>query len=161
MNYGIEPARPGPQEPCLGIETAAQQFGVSRDELERYAREGLLIPLKSASGATFTERDYRWIATIKRLRQEARLSFEDIRQLLARCSCWKLRHCDFHSKQSCPLTKDLTKPCWMNRAMLSVLCSYPCYSCIVYRSAPDCEGIGAVLKASASGNWMAYGYYGG
>jgi MerR-like DNA binding protein len=149
MNYGIERAYPSPQEEALATETAARQFGVSVEELEQYTREGILISLKTDEGARYTLSDYRWVAMVRRLMREARLSFEDIRHMLARCQCWKFRHCDFHSRQNCPLIKDTTKPCWINRSTCSFLTSYPCYSCIVYRSAPDCEGIRAVLTHSS------------
>ncbi len=149
MNYGIEGAYPNPQEKSLELKIAARQFGVSVEELEEYAREGILISLKTEGGPSYTLSDYRWVATVRRLVREARLSFEDIRHMLARCACWKFRHCDFHSRQNCPLIKDTTKPCWINRSAFSFLSSYPCYSCIVYRSAPDCENIRAVLNHSS------------
>ncbi len=149
MNYGIERACTNPQEEVFDTEMAARQFGVSIDELEQYAREGIIISLKTEGGATYTLSDYRWVATVRHLVRQGRLSFEDIRHMLARCACWKFRHCDFHSRQNCPLIKDTDKPCWINRSQCSFLTSHPCYSCIVYRSAPDCESIRAVLNHSS------------
>jgi MerR HTH family regulatory protein len=149
MNYGIERAYPGPEEESLEAGNAALQFGVSVEELEQYTREGILIALKTEGGARYTLSDYRWVATVRRLVREGGLSFEDVRHLLARCPCWKFRHCDFHSRQNCPLIKDTTKPCWINRSTCSFLSSHPCYCCSVYRSAPDCDGIRAVLSHSA------------
>ena len=161
MRYGIERAYPDPQEKCLGIETAAQQFGVSVGDLEQYAREGLLIPLKNNGSSYYTESDDRWVSTLKSLVGEAHLSFDDIRHLLSHCPCWKYRHCDFHSKSVCPLNQDPSKPCWINRKMCTVLSSYPCRFCIVYRSAPECESIRAVLSTPTLGISSEYGYYGG
>ncbi len=149
MTCGIERAYTNQQEEVLEAEMAARQFGVSVEELEQYAREGIVISLKTEWGARYTLSDYRWVATVRRLVGEARLSFDDIRHMLARCACWKFRHCDFHSRQNCPLIKDTDKPCWINRSKCSFLTSYPCYSCIVYRSAPDCDGIRAQLSHSA------------
>lgn len=156
MCHGIECARPEPREEWLGIKAAAQQFGVSISELEQYTREGVLISLKTLDGPCYTLSDYRWVATLGRLLREAHLSFEEIRQLLAKCACWEVRHCDFHSKQNCPLINDGTKPCWINRSMCSVLSSYPCYSCIVYRAAPDAEGFRAALGGSAPAQLLGF-----
>ena len=113
-------------------------------------REGLLIPLKSENGTKyFTDLDYQWIETLQRLQQEAHLSSEAIRSLmLGRCGCWKFRHCEFHNTKECPMTTDPSRPCWVNRASWHILASYPCYSCLVYRTLPCCAGIGTVLHGS-------------
>lgn len=153
MSYGIESPLPHPPVGCFKIGVAASRFGVTADELKEYARAGLLISLKSNGGvAYYTDLDCQWINTVRRLREEAHLSLEGIRQLLvSRCTCWKFRHCDFHAKNECPVTTDPSKPCWVNRARWSVLVSYPCYCCIVYRSAGKCEALRAVLDRAAFG----------
>jgi hypothetical protein len=163
MTYGIESPLPHPPAGCLRIEAAASRFDISADQLKEYAHEGLLVSLKSSRGDLYySDRDYRWIHTVRRLQEEAHLSFDGIRQLLVSgCACWKFRHCDFHSKNECPLITDPLKPCWVNRAMCPVLCSYPCYSCIVYRSAPDCEALRVVLNAPAPGMRPTAGHCGG
>jgi len=162
MCYGIERPLPHPPEGCVRIETAARHFDVPVGQLKEYAREGLLIPLKSSRGIRYyTDSDRLWVSTIGRLRQEAHLAFDEIRQLLAQCPCWKIRGCDFHSKNECPITSDLSKPCWVNRAMCSALGSNLCYSCTVYRSAPQCEALNALLTVPASGMPPADGYRGG
>ncbi len=163
MAYGIESPLPHPPDGCFGIEVAARQFEVSAGQLKRYVREGLLIPLKSRRGiAYYTGRDREWITTIGRLLEEAHLSFDEIRRLIvSRCTCWKIRHCDFHSKNECPLISDSSKPCWVNRYRCPVLCSYPCYSCTVYRSAPQCDALKEALNAAAPGAAAGSCYYGG
>jgi hypothetical protein len=150
MNYGIEDMLPNPPSGCLGIHAAACHFNVSVELLREYACQGLLIPLISNRGVHhFTERDDIWIDTIGRLLHEAHLTFDGIRQHLAQYPCWQIRHCDFRSKGLCPLISDPSKPCWVNRARCSLLCSYPCYSCSVYRSAPNCDSFRALLSTSA------------
>ena len=163
MSNGIESPPPRPPEGCFGLEAAARHFGVRASQLKECTREGLLLSLKSSRGKLYyTDRDYEWIHTLRRLREEAHLSFEGIRTLLASgCTCWKVRHCDFHSKKECPVTSDPSKPCWINRGMWSVLASYPCYSCIAYRSAPQCEALRAVLNAHLSGASATAGDHGG
>lgn len=152
MSYGIDGPLTHPPSEWVTIDVAARRCSVPVEEIEEYTREGLLIPLKSDGGILhFTDLDYRWISTIKRLRDEAHLSFDGIRELLlGRCGCWKFRHCEFHNTKECPLTKDPSQPCWVNRASWHVLASYPCYSCLVYRTLPYCAGIGAVLHGAPS-----------
>jgi hypothetical protein len=144
---GIEGVLPSPPAGCLNREDAARRFGVAVGQLEEYTGEGLLISLKSSSGDPYyTDRDCEWCNTIKRLRAEAHLSFARIRSLItSRCTCWKFRHCGFQGGNECPVTSDASQPCWVNRARWSVLVSYPCYCCIVYRSVPKCEALRAVL----------------
>ena len=163
VSYGIESPPPRPPVGCLKIEAAARRFGVTPDQLKEYAREGLLVSLKSTRGDLYySDRDYRWINTVRRLVEEAHLSPAGIRQLLVSgCVCWKLRHCGFHSKNECPLIADPSKPCWVNRALCLAVCSCPCYCCTVYRSAPECEALRAMLGPSASGTPPTDGYNGG
>jgi len=151
MNYGIiETPLVSPPVEWVTIDLAASRCHVPVEQIEGYVREGLLIPLKSKDGTlNFTDLDYPWINTLARLQREAQLSFDGIRNLiLGRCGCWKFRHCEFHNTKECPMTKDPSKPCWVNRAAWHVLVSYPCYSCLVYRTLPYCASIGAVLHGS-------------
>jgi len=152
MSYGIDRSLTQPPSECVPIDVAASHSNVPVEKIEEYVHEGLLIPQKSNNGILhFTDLDYRWINTLKRLQDEAQLSFDGIRKLiLGRCGCWKFRHCEFHNTQQCPMTKDPSKPCWANRAAWHVFLSYPCYSCLVYRTLPYCAGIGGVLDGSAS-----------
>lgn len=152
MSYGIDASLTQPPSEWVTIDVAAARCNVPADQIEEYVREGLLIPVKSDHGILhFTNLDYQWIATLKRLQGEAHLSLDGIRQLLlGRCGCWKFRHCEFHNTQECPMTKDPSKPCWTNRAAWHVLASYPCYSCLVYRTLPYCAGIGAMLHGCPS-----------
>lgn len=131
----------------IKIGTVAKHFKISVDLLRLYEREGLIIPLKSPKGTRyFTEEDYVWIGTVLRLVREARLNFAGIRHLLALLPCWEIRNCGYEKKQNCPITKDSTTPCWNNKAC----CTAPqdCYSCPVYRSAPACENLRALLVGS-------------
>jgi len=152
MNYGIDGALTQPPSEWVTIDDAASRCNVPVHQIEEYVSEGLLIPLKANDGSLhFTNLDYRWIQVLKRLQDETDLFPDGIRKLvLGRCGCWKFRHCEFHNTQDCPMTKDTSKPCWVNRAAWHVLVSYPCYSCLVYRTLPYCAGIGAVLHGCAS-----------
>ena len=153
MSYGIDSRLTQPPTECVPIHTAAVTCHVPVERIEEYVREGLLIPLKSENGTPyFTDLDYQWIDTLRRLQQEAHLTCDGIRKLmLGRCGCWKFRHCEFHNTAECPMTKDASRPCWVNRASWHVLASYPCYSCLVYRTLPYCAGIGTVLRGSSAG----------
>jgi len=152
MSYGIDGLLTQPPAEWVTIDTASARCKVPIDQIEEYVQEGLLIPLKSNNGILhFTNLDYQWIDTLKRLQDEAHLSCDGIRKLiLGRCGCWKFRHCEFHNTQECPMTRDPLKPCWANRAAWHVLASYPCYSCLVYRTLPYCAGVGAVLHGCPS-----------
>ncbi|HWR36112.1 MAG TPA: MerR family transcriptional regulator [Clostridia bacterium] len=133
----------------IKIGAVARHFNISVDLLRLYEREGLLIPIKSQKGTRyFTEQDYVWIATVLRLVREARLNFAGIRHLLALLPCWEMRQCGFEKNGNCPIVKDSTAPCWTNR-----VCCRPgevkdCYGCSVYRSAPQCENLKALLVVS-------------
>jgi len=153
MSYGIESPLPIAPSEWVTIDVAAGRCHLLPEKLEEYVHEGLVVPFKSSNGVVyFTDLDYSWINTIKRLREEAHLSFDGIRGLLlARCGCWKFRHCEFHNTRDCPLTKDPSKPCWANRAEWHVLAAYPCYSCLVYRTLPLCGSVKAVLHGSPCG----------
>ena len=150
MSYGID--SPLTTSPPVTIEVAASHCHVPVEHIQEYAREGLLIPLRPTDGILrFTDSDYRWIVILNRLREEAHLSFDGIRELmLSRCACWKFRHCEFHNTKDCPLTMDSSKPCWVNRASWHVLASYPCYDCVYYRTLPYCAGIGTVLHGASA-----------
>jgi MerR family transcriptional regulator, heat shock protein HspR len=135
----------------IKIGAVAKHFKISVDLLRLYEREGILIPLKSAKGTRyFTEQDYVWIGTILRLVREARLNFAGIRHLLALLPCWEIRTCGFEKRASCPITKDSTTPCWNNKACCQT--TQECYTCPVYRSAPACENLNALLVKGPAEN---------
>jgi MerR HTH family regulatory protein len=150
MSFGIEDALPHPPAGCVTSEEAARHCGLALEEITQYEQEGLLISLRSGDGTSYyTEHDYPWIHTLKRLREEAHLSFAEIRHLLtSRCGCWQFRHCGFHKTEGCPIMTDPSRPCWANRAKLSVLVSHPCYECVVYRSLAACAAVRSVLHGS-------------
>jgi MerR family transcriptional regulator/heat shock protein HspR len=130
----------------IKIGAVARHFGISVDLLRLYEREGLVIPLKSPRGTRyFTEHDYVWIGTVLRLVREARLNFAGIRRLLALLPCWKIRNCGFEKKKDCPVFCDPSRPCWANRACCAPASAHDCYFCAVYRSAPSCENLKALL----------------
>ncbi len=135
---------------AIKIGTVAGRFGVSVDLLRLYEHEGLLIPIKSPRGTRyFTERDFRWIGTILRLVREAGLNFAGLRRLLALLPCWEIRGCGYKRKQGCPVVLDASMPCWANRTCTCAGTTQDCYSCPVYRSAPSCENLKALLAAPA------------
>jgi len=134
----------------IKIGAVARHFGISVDLLRLYEREGLIIPLKSPRGTRyFTEHDYPWIGTVLRLVREARLNFAGIRRLLALIPCWKIRSCGFERKKECPVFQDASKPCWANRACCPAVGVQDCYFCPVYRSAPSCENLKALLAPAS------------
>jgi MerR family transcriptional regulator, heat shock protein HspR len=131
----------------IKIGVVARHFNISVDLLRLYEREGLVIPLKSAGGTRyFTQHDFPWIQTVLRLVREARLNFAGIRHLLALLPCWELRQCGYSAKGHCPVIHDCTSPCWTNQKH----CTSPqeCYFCPVYRAAPSCENLKALLVTS-------------
>ncbi len=133
----------------IKIGAVARHFDISVDLLRLYEREGLLIPIKSEKGTRyFTEQDYLWIGTVLRLVREARLNFAGIRHLLALLPCWDLKSCGHEKKQACPIVNDATAPCWTNRVCCHKDGVGDCYNCGVYRSAPQCENLKALLVSS-------------
>ena len=159
----------------IKIGAVAKHFSISVDLLRLYEREGLLIPLKSPRGTRYyTQHDFLWIGTILRLVREARLNFAGIRRLLALLPCWEIRQCGFNRRVGCDVIADASKPCWANRAaccLARAKCPEPlrshiaaaakasngqsgrngmedCYFCAVYRSAPSCENLKALLAAT-------------
>lgn len=133
----------------IKIGAVARHFNISVDLLRLYEREGLVIPMKSPKGTRyFTQQDYIWIGTVLRLVREARLNFAGIRHLLALLPCWEIRKCGFEKKNACPVVKDSTTPCWTNRGCCEKTPVEECYYCPVYRSAPACENLRALLVVS-------------
>lgn len=125
------------------IGAVARRFGVSPDLLRLYEREGLLIPIKSRLGTRyFTERDCEWIATLLRLVRDAGLNFAAIRRLLAITPCWQVRQCGYRDREQCPYHAERTRPCWMSRGCCK---DADCYTCPVYRAAPQSEPLQALL----------------
>lgn len=148
MHVSIAGSRVAPAAGAIKIGAVARHFSVSVDLLRLYEREGLLIPIKSQKGTRyFAERDFVWIGTILRLVREAGLNFAGIRRLLALLPCWEIRGCPYPRKQDCPVVSDATAPCWANRACACSGSSQECYSCPVYRSAPSCENLKALLAS--------------
>lgn len=149
MRLGVEKKQGHLPNGSLKIGAVARHFNISVDLLRLYEREGLLIPLKSRRGTRyFTEHDYLWIGTILRLVRQARLNFAGIRHLLALLPCWQMRNCGFESRKNCPVISDPSKPCWANRATCPVVSCQECYFCEVYRSAPTCENLKALLASA-------------
>lgn len=135
---------PVPSNGRIKIGAVAKHFNISVDLLRLYEREGLVIPIKSPKGTRyFTEQDYLWIGTVLRLVREARLNFAGIRHLLALLPCWEIRDCGHEKRRECPITKDPTVPCWNNPNCCTS--ERDCYNCSVYRSAPACENLKALL----------------
>jgi MerR family transcriptional regulator/heat shock protein HspR len=129
----------------IKIGDVARHFRISVDLLRLYEREGLLIPVRSPGNTRYyTEKDYVWIGTILRLVRQARLNFAGIRHLLALLPCWKMKDCA-QTKQTCAYVRDATAPCWMNRHCCDKASTRVCYDCEVYRSAPNCENLKALL----------------
>lgn len=140
-----------PPSGMIKIGTVARHFNISVDLLRLYEREGLLIPIKSPKGTRyFTDQDYGWIGTVLRLVREARLNFAGIRHLLALLPCWEIRGCEHEKKQHCEVIKDATAPCWTNKQCCKPGTPDECYYCPVYRSAPACENLRALLVSSPS-----------
>lgn len=143
MNNGEGHQRPNGM---IKIGAVAQRFQVSVDLLRLYEREGLLIPLKSEGGTRYyTEHDYLWIGTLLRLVREARLNLAGIRHLLALVPCSEMKHCGC-PRASCPIIRDARTPCWANRKTACGIVP-DCYYCEVYRSAPSCDTVAALLVA--------------
>jgi DNA-binding transcriptional MerR regulator len=129
------------------IGEVAKHFSISVDLLRLYEREGLVIPLKSPKGTRYyTELDYPWIETVMRLVREARLNFAGIRHLLALLPCWNINRCG-QDKKDCSFIEDATAPCWINHEQCKAA-TEDCYFCKVYRSAPSCENLKALLVGS-------------
>lgn len=151
MRLGMEKKHGHLPNGSVKIGTVARHFGISVDLLRLYEREGLVIPLKSSRGTRYyTEHDYIWIGTVLRLVREARLNFAGIRHLLALIPCWEIRHCGFDSKKNCPVIADGARPCWANRSCCPVVSAQDCYFCTVYRAAPECENLKALLVKNGS-----------
>ena len=133
----------------IKIGDVARHFRVSVDLLRLYEREGLLIPLRSPRNTRYyTIQDYPWIRTILRLVREARLNFASVRRLLSLVRCHQSKGCAQTSRQSCPFIHDTTNPCWANRRPTWKCGENECYFCPVYRSAPSCENLLALLAPS-------------
>jgi DNA-binding transcriptional MerR regulator len=139
----------------IKIGAVANYFRVSVDLLRLYEREGLLIPLRSPRQTRyFKEQDFAWISTILRLVREARLNFAGIRHLLALLPCWQIQKCG-HDRHACPVDRPSTIPCWASKSCCQNI-SLPegCYTCPVYRAAPYCDNLKALLAANDA-NWGA------
>ena len=146
-------ARSDQQTGKMKIGVVAKRLAVSVDLLRLYEREGLIIPIKSPKGTRyFTEQDLLWIMMLLRLVREARLNFAAIRHLLATTRCWEVRGCEHQKRLGCKATRDITVPCWINRAFYtdkndkSLCANMPdCYHCDVYRGVSAMQSLNALL----------------
>jgi DNA-binding winged helix-turn-helix (wHTH) protein/DNA-binding transcriptional MerR regulator len=148
QRVGHQSGIPAGPENAIKIGDVAGHFGISAGLLRLYEREGLLIPLRYRGPRRyFTDQDYRWIDTLLHLVRKDRLNFAGIRRLLALLPCWQIRGCEHHRKQGCPFIKNTLEPCWTNKR---ACCAdgQSCYSCAVYRSAPECENLKRLLAHS-------------
>jgi len=129
----------------IKIGQVARDFDVSLDLLRLYEREGLLISLRSQYGTRyFTHNDYRWISMLLRLMREARMNCASLRRLLALAPCWEHRHCAPEQMASCPVASEQAGPCWSQCPECED--NATCYVCPVYRAAPDCQQLKALLE---------------
>lgn len=127
----------------IKIGAVADHFHVSVDLLRLYEREGLLLPIKSPKGTRyFTIEDYEWIGTLLRLVRDEGLNFAGIRYLLALLPCWDLHRCSSERQATCP-GRNATQPCWTGPTCCKQ--NADCYSCAVYRTAPRCQNLRAML----------------
>ncbi len=129
----------------MKIGAVAKHFNVSVDLLRLYEREGLLIPLKSDKGTRYyTENDMEWISTLLRLVRESGLNFAGIRYLTALLPCWETHRCSGPEQEKCTLAMSAAEPCWVRQTCCQA--ERDCYTCEVYRSAPKCTNLKAVLR---------------
>ncbi len=134
-------------ENVLKIGRAAKQLDIAVETIRMYEREGLLIPLRTATGQrVFSEHDLHWISCIRRLIKEKGLNIEGIRRLLALMPCWDMKPCSLEDKSRCPAFMGVTQPCWTLKPDIPEVCrDADCRDCTVYRSAADCANLKALL----------------
>jgi len=70
-----------------------------------------------------------------------------IRRLLALVHCWEHRQCPPEQKAKCPVATDQAGPCWTECQECNE--NATCYVCPVYRAAPDCAQLKALLEKSS------------
>jgi MerR family transcriptional regulator/heat shock protein HspR len=128
-------------EANYAIGLAAEKVGVSVHLLRVYEREGLILPVRTASGRRlYSELELVKVACVRKMISEYGLNFAGIRRLLALLPCWKLRTCDEQDRESCSAFKVSDRPCWATEEK----CTHPlpsCRDCIVYQSVVDCEDL--------------------
>jgi MerR family transcriptional regulator, heat shock protein HspR len=134
-------------EKIYKIGQVAEMLGISVPTLRMYEREGILIPIKSSGGTRyFSESDVNWVRCIRRMITELGLNLEGIRRLLALIPCWELTDCGRRQDETCDMSADATRPCWMKETCPCKQTSAECYACPAYRYSVNCENLKSLFE---------------
>jgi MerR family transcriptional regulator/heat shock protein HspR len=122
--------------PVYTIGTAAEILGVHPRTLRLYEDGGLIRPARKRNRRYYTNHDLEWIICLRYLIHHEGLNQEGLRRLLARIPCWEIRGCQNGKAAGCRARAERCTPCW-DLARREDGDARACYSCTVYRSAPN------------------------
>lgn len=135
MDSMLQPAEqePGVLPGMIKIGEVAKLLGISIRTIHMYEREGLFIAFKNSAGTRyFSQDDIQWLVELRRM-IKASISIAGIRTLLSLIPCWKIRQCDYTSRNQCPVIPNHQFPCWANKNNLCNETGQQCRSCEVYQ----------------------------
>jgi DNA-binding transcriptional MerR regulator len=76
--------------PVYPIGVVAEHFGVSGQTLRLYESKGLVRPSRRNGERYYSTCDVRWLACLRHLIHEDKVSVEGVRQLLHLAPCWQV-----------------------------------------------------------------------
>jgi MerR family transcriptional regulator/heat shock protein HspR len=131
----------------ISIGTLADRIGLSVSTIRKYEDEGLLISHRSGSGhRLFCYEDIDRIFAIKHMIKDIGFNIEGIRRMQALLPCWDLLPCEQEVRDTCPASRDTSKPCWMIKEASCTTQRNLCRKCLVYRFGSLCvEDIKEIL----------------
>ncbi len=125
-----------PAEPAYSIGIAARKLGITIPSLRLYEKEGLILPLRTATNRRlYSINDLRIVQTTKHLIHHHGLNFAGIRRLMAFLPCWKIRGCNPVLYRRCEVPHITDSPCWSSGKARWREWDGDCQSCPVYEMA--------------------------
>jgi MerR family transcriptional regulator/heat shock protein HspR len=123
-------------EPICTIGTAAKRLHLSVPTLRLYEKEGLIVPLRTATHRRlYSLNDLKIVEAAQHLIHDQGLNFAGIRRLMAFLPCWKIRGCDPALFRTCKVPCITDSPCWSSGLALWRKCDGDCQTCPVYKTA--------------------------
>lgn len=123
-------------EPVYTIGTAAEKLHLSVPTLRLYEKEGLIVPLRTATRRRlYSLNDLGIVEAAQHLIHDHGLNFAGIRRLMAFLPCWKIRGCDPALFHTCRVPCITDSPCWSSGLAMWRKCDGDCQTCPVYHVA--------------------------
>lgn len=120
--------------PLYPIGIVAELIGITEQTLRLYEKHGLIKPARRNKNRYYSDNDIKWLACIRDIIHNKKISIEGIKKLLEYAPCWEITDCPQERKERCGALIDRTKPCWeLNKTICNR--DRQCEDCVVYLAA--------------------------